>query len=281
MDNEQIKNNGADSVPTFTPPTPTFTPPKNTKPDFNGPACSYHKDEPAVAQCARCGKNLCEDCVENYQVIDGEYAGQPLCYDCCKEMVAENVKLLNKQKRKIIIRMVLTGIGLLIGGLFGAGIGYGGLDSNGSNIGGGFIGCIIGALIFGSFSNVIFRTIKLWADEKAGGFVGSLIASLFIAPFYTIKKTVEYIVFLKRTMGSIESDSASLGEMKEYMEYTLVRNQNKGVDLETLINQNSQLSTNSYVQMIQTQGEEQAETNIRNAVASINENGEIIRNFVV
>lgn len=73
MDNEQIKNNVADSVPnftpptgdgksdaipTFTPPTPTFTPPKNTKPDFNGPACSYHKDEPAVAKCARCGRYL-------------------------------------------------------------------------------------------------------------------------------------------------------------------------------------------------------------------------------
>lgn len=106
MDNEQIKNNVADSVPnftpptgdgksdaipTFTPPTPTFTPPKNTKPDFNGPACSYHKDEPAVAKCARCGRYICQDCFDNYGVSSGEYAGKALCYDCCQQIVAENV----------------------------------------------------------------------------------------------------------------------------------------------------------------------------------------------
>ena len=47
MDNEQVKNNsGADSIPTFTPPTQTFTPPKT--PVHNGPVCYYHNDEPAV-----------------------------------------------------------------------------------------------------------------------------------------------------------------------------------------------------------------------------------------
>ena len=85
MDNEQMKTNGAadavptftppggennqadgknGGIPTFTPPTPTFTPPQNAKPEFNGPACSYHKDEPAVAKCARCGRYICQDCFE-------------------------------------------------------------------------------------------------------------------------------------------------------------------------------------------------------------------------
>ena len=69
MDNEQMKTNGgADAVPTFTPPTPTFTPPVDAKPTFNGPACYYHKDEPAVAKCARCGKFICQDCFDNYGV---------------------------------------------------------------------------------------------------------------------------------------------------------------------------------------------------------------------
>lgn len=54
MDNEQVKNNsGADSIPTFTPPTQTFTPPKT--PVHNGPVCYYHNDEPAVAQCVKYG----------------------------------------------------------------------------------------------------------------------------------------------------------------------------------------------------------------------------------
>ena len=79
MDNGQMKTTGgADAVPTFTPPTPTFTPPADTKPTFNGPACYYHKDEPAVAKCARCGKFICQDCFDNYGVTNDEYAGQAL-----------------------------------------------------------------------------------------------------------------------------------------------------------------------------------------------------------
>lgn len=47
---KQKQPNDGSGVPTFTPPTPTFEPPKNEKPQFNGPACYYHKDEPAVAK---------------------------------------------------------------------------------------------------------------------------------------------------------------------------------------------------------------------------------------
>ena len=73
MGNESNVQNSAGAVPVFTPPTPTFTPPVNAKPSFNGPACSYHPDEPAVAKCARCGKYICQDCFDNYGVVDGEY----------------------------------------------------------------------------------------------------------------------------------------------------------------------------------------------------------------
>ena len=59
----------------------------------------------------------------------------------------------------------------------------------------------------------------------------------------------------------------------------MVRNQNKGVDIETLLQQNSQLADNSVAQMARTQSEEQIEASMRNCVATINENGEIIRSF--
>ena len=46
-------------IPTFTPPTaPTFTPPP--QPQHDGPVCYHHPTEPAVAQCARCGKYICK-----------------------------------------------------------------------------------------------------------------------------------------------------------------------------------------------------------------------------
>ena len=67
--------------------------------------------------------------------------------------------------------------------------------------------------------------------------------------------------------------------MDEYMEYTLIRSQNRGVDLADLMNQDSRLYNNSYAQNVMANGEAQAEASIRNCVTSINENGEIIRSF--
>lgn len=91
--------------------------------------------------------------------------------------------------------------------------------------------------------------------------------------------TFYYIKYLRETSGFIESDTAALQQMKDYMEYTLVRNQNRGVDIETLLNQKSELADNSYARMVQEKGEEGAEAALRDCVATINENGEIIRSF--
>ena len=59
----------------------------------------------------------------------------------------------------------------------------------------------------------------------------------------------------------------------------MVRNQNRAVDIETLLKENSELADNSVAQMARTQTEEQIEASMRSCVASINENGEIIRSF--
>ena len=282
MDNEQMKTNGgADAVPTFTPPTPTFTPPVDAKPTFNGPACYYHKDEPAVAKCARCGKYICKDCFDSYGVSSGDYAGQALCYDCCQQLVAENVEILKSNKSKITMTFVFTIIGMVIGAIFGGSVG-----ADGGNIG---MGIFVGMCIGGCF----WTFIKGWFSRIGGAISGggfNLISILIgvilgfvieavLSIVRTIKKVIECIVYLKRTSGFIESDSAALRQMADYMEYTMIRNQNRGVDIDTLLNQKSELADNSFARMVQSQGEEQAEATLRGCVASINENGEIIRNF--
>lgn len=97
--------------------------------------------------------------------------------------------------------------------------------------------------------------------------------------FSTVSNTIYYITYLKQTSGFIESDQAALRQMQDYMEYTMIRNQNRGVDIETLLKENSELADNSVAQMARTQTEEQIEASVRSCVASINENGEIIRSF--
>ena len=256
------------AAPTFTPPAQTFTPPTRT---HNGAVCYYHQDEPAVAKCVRCGKYICKDCAEAYTVTSGEYANQCLCYDCCQALVSENVATLKKQKGKIIALFAATIIGMIIGAIVGSS-------------GGGAIGLtIFWMLWFGSFWTWIKSSVSGWWNNPAGrsiaGFIGACIGGLIIAPIKTIIKVVQCIVYLVKTSKFIAEDSEALTRMREYMEYTQVVSRNRGVDIETLLRENSQLADNSVAQMARTQTEEQIEASMRSCLATINENGEIIRSF--
>lgn len=296
MDNEQIKNNGSDSVPnftpptgdgksdaipTFTPPTPTFTPPKNTKPDFNGPACSYHKDEPAVAKCARCGKYICQDCFDNYGVSSGEYAGKALCYDCCQQIVAENVADLKKNKNKIMLQFIVSIIGMVFGMIVGI--------SSGGGVAGAVIGLAVGGVLLSAlkvFFSLVWDVIKIAVSGQFGvltvlSIIWNILVLIVKCLITTVSNTVYYINYLVKTSGFINSDTQALQQMADYMEYTMIRNQNRGVDIDTLLNQKSELADNSYAQMVQQRGEEGAEAAMRECVATFNEHGEIIRNFNV
>lgn len=282
----QTQKQGAGAAPTFAPPTaPTFTPPAQTFTPptraHNGPVCYYHQDEPAVAQCARCGKYLCQDCFDSYGVSSGDYAGRALCYDCTQQLVAENVEILKSNKTKITTTFVLTIIGMVIGAIFGGSIGA----ESGSTGMGIFIGAMIGGCLW-TFIKGWFA--RIGGAISGGGFnlvsflIGLILGFVIeavISIYRTIRKVIECIVYLKRTSGFIESDNAALRQMADYMKYTMVRNQNRGVDIETLLKENSQLANNSVAQMARTQTEEQIEANMRGCLATINENGEIIRSF--
>ena len=288
MNEKQMKSNQVDSVPIFTPPTPSFTPPKH-----EGPVCYYHHDEPAVARCARCGKYLCQDCFDSYGVSGGEYAGKALCYDCTRRLVADNVSQLTNNKNKIKTHFILSLVGIVIGFIIGLATG---IESG--SFGGTALSAILGAAIGGVFLSfaktylwVCWELIKsmfasMFDGSGIAGVIGSIIGAViriiieaFKCIYYTISNTIYYITYLKRTSGFIESDQAALRQMQDYMEYTLVRNQNRGIDIETLLKENSQLANNTVAQMARTQTEEQIEASMRNCVASINENGEIIRSF--
>lgn len=265
MDNEQMKTNGAadavptftppggennqadgknGGIPTFTPPTPTFTPPQNAKPEFNGPACYYHNDEPAVAKCARCGKYICKDCFDNYGVSSGDYAGKALCYDCCQQLVAANVADLKKNKNKIMFQFIISIIGMLFGMIVGI--------SSGGGFAGAVIGIAVGGVLLSAlkvFFSLVWDVIKIAISGQFGvltilSIIWNIIVLIVKCLITTISNTFYYINYLRKTSGFIASDEASLQQMADYMEYTMIRNQNRGVDIETLLNQKSELADN-------------------------------------
>lgn len=271
----------ANNIPTFTPPAPTFTPPANG--NGNGRSCHFHQNEPAVAKCAKCGKPLCQDCVDTYTVNNDEYAGKALCYDCCQALVAANVKELKKQRAKIIAMYIFTALGMLFGGIIGGSM----VASDPSTPGWipvltAFIGGCLWTFIV-NCGKILVNTIKNCAKGAWLGailwFFIDMIKAIVIAVWGTIQKLFYYTKHLIKTSGFIKSDSQALQQMADYMEYTLVRSQNVGVDLATLMNEDSQLYNNSYAQNVMANGEANAEASIRGCVTSINENGEIIRSF--
>ena len=285
-------NNKPNAAPTFTPPSgnkaaPTFTPPAQTftPPRHSGPSCYYHNDEPAVARCVRCGKNLCQDCYDSYGFTSGQYAGQALCYDCTQQIVADDMAVLAKNKRKIKAQFIISLIGMGIGLIFGISIGSSG--GFGSALLTGIIGAAIGGVFLSAmkvFFSMVWEVIKIAVSGQFGiltifSILWNIIVLIFKCFITTISNTIYYIRYLRQTSSSIESDQAALNQMRDYMEYTMVRNKNRGVDIETLLQQNSELASNSVAQMARTQTEEQIEASMRNCVATINENGEIIRSF--
>ena len=251
-----------DDIPFFEPPA---------KPNNNEPVCFHHPNEPAAAQCARCGKYICKDCAEAYTVSSGEYENKCLCFDCCQALVAENVELLKKQKTQIIKIGVITLIGMIAGLVVFCGAGAPALA------------VFIGMLWFGSFGMWVKNSFLGWRNNPAGrslpGFIGACLGGAVVAPFKTIIKIVQCVKYWISTSKYIEEDSEALEQMREYMEYTQVRSENKGVDLETLMAQGSELYNNSYAKMVSTQGEAAADAKLRKCTTTIAKNGEIIRNF--
>ena len=272
--------NGA--IPTFTPPTaPTFTPPKH-----DGPVCYHHSSEPAVAQCARCGKYVCKDCAEAYTVTLGEYANKTLCYDCCEQIVADNVAELTANKKKVKGQFILQIIGMVIGFIMGISMGAESGDAGSAFVTGLICMCIGGVFLSAvkAFFSLAWDAIKIAFSGNFGwltvlSIIWNLLVIVVKCIWITLSQTVQYIIYLKKTSGFIESDTQALQQMKDYMEYTLVRSQNKGVDLESLMNEGSELYNNSYAQSVRDNGEAAADAALRQATTMINEHGEIIRDF--
>lgn len=242
-------------------------------------ACHFHQGEMAVATCAMCHKPLCQDCYEAYGVANGEYANRALCYDCTQALVAENVEILKKNKRSIILSFALTLVGVILGLIIGGAYG-----KESGSVG---FGMLFGAAIGGCAWTFLKNWMKrLWAGFSEGGFnlisffIGltlGFVIEAFSSIYRTIKKIIDSIKYLKRASDAIKSDSEAMAKMHEYMEFTQIRSQNKGVALETLLANG--LSNNSFAQMVRTHGEDAATEELARATTRIASNGEVIRSY--
>lgn len=290
---------GGGAAPTFTPPgggsVPIFTPPgtnakdsKNGAPVFTPPTnhsdgCYCHPNEPVVTNCHSCGRPLCRDCAENYQVADEGEELYPLCYDCARKVCEEHIQIHDANMKEVMLQLGITGVGMIVGAIIGLSMGAGGA---------GFIGgLLIGGCLL-SFARVFFvecicgigGIIAAAVSGKEGPLVALLkaIFNIFVgavkAIFGTIKKVVTYTFYILRSRSYRNLARDYLQQITDYYQYSVAVQENKGVDLSILM-QNGTLTNNSFAQAVSTMGEAQAMQNLHQATVTINEYGEIVRNF--
>ena len=240
--------------------------------------CAYHHNEPAVVNCARCGKPICQDCAENYQVDDEEFGGAAICYDCCKELIEQNIKTLKKQRTKIILQLVFTVVGIILGVIIGKAIGET------------FVLPLIFGLIGGCFWTFVTNLGRIFANTirnfRNGAWLGGilwffidLIKAIFISIWGTITKIFTYTKYLIKTAGFIKTDTEGLQQIKDYMAYTLVMDEDPDADLAEMTQPGGALYGNAFAAEVASIGAEQAEAALKNNTARMNENGEYIKSF--
>lgn len=256
--------------------------------NFNGVSCYYHKNEPSIAQCDLCEKNLCHDCANSYGFTNGDYAGKIICYDCTKTIWEEDKTTLLENYHQIKLKRLVCLIGTVIGALIALIVGV-------KEVGiGGLIFIIPAAAVGGSFGTYVRGLIS----KIPGFFVSTsnilisfligiakfafwFYAYIFVAMYETIKKLICYHKYIKNTEGYLEENEKAMQSLNDYMEYTFVRNKNKNIDIKTLIKENIKFADNSFVKMVQEQGEDEANLIFQNQCRHLNEFGEIVQSFGV
>lgn len=230
------------------PPKPVQSKPRRKpRTAADGMGCYHHPSQQALAQCAGCGNAICADCREMYGVTSGDYAGKALCYDCTTMLVAENIKEVEKIKKKtqimtLLSLFIVTPLKLLWDMVKG-----GSMAASG-NLSGAFV-MVITMFKFCVFPFVaIYRIVVLWNQSKQA----------------------------KEIMAS---DARALQEMRDYFAYTQTMESNEGVDLASLAAQGGVLFDNTYAKNVIEQGEQAAQAQLRRSVVTISENGEILRSF--
>jgi len=251
----------------------------------DGMVCYHHSSQQAVAQCGKCGKGICKDCFDMYGVDTGEYAGRALCYDCTVEEVEDNVELVTMLRKIVKTEFAFIIIGVVIGAVLGGAI----MASGNAGVG----TIIMGVVIFGLLGGCGWAVLKAFGlmisgggDLGSSGNMGGLgkifkgFAMVIAAPFRTIFKIVSRSRQIKEMNAIVASDSLAIEEMNAYFAYTKVIEENRGVELATLVAPGGALVENKYAGAVLSNGESAAHASLRQDVKQIFDNNERLNGFL-
>ena len=197
-------------------------------------SCFYHTSQEAVAQCQRCGKNLCKSCSKTYGFHPSDWHGKALCPKCTRDVLSTERAEMEKYRSEHIGRIIGTAIGMAIGLV--AGIMIGKKTGDGTAIyailltlvGGAIVGSINAVLkaLVTVFKSVIVGTLGgYFSDNPMIGFflalpmlVWALLKAIILIVAEIIKSlysTVKSFIWIAKYSRSVKQYDDSLAKLSQ------------------------------------------------------------------
>lgn len=186
--------------------------------------CTTHSNRPAVYECDRCGKPICESCYNDFDIASEE---EHLCSECYKNAVRDEIAEVKSLKGMVIREFVFIIIGLLVGLVLGLDICFGfGIISHEPT--GMVVAPIYLPFIFGSLLTIIKKIKNEYSEQRVEGddtnwitLIFVIIINLLLAPIMTIVRFFQRIGDMRKINRIAVQDEALLVTIDDYIARSL------------------------------------------------------------
>lgn len=105
-----------------------------------------------------------------YGITRGKYIGKRLCYDCCKEIIEQDIEKLTCSRDKIKRQFILQIVGMAFGAIIGLSLGVGSGDAGLMLFMALAFACIGGMFLSAlkAFGSLTWEAIQITFDKKFG-----------------------------------------------------------------------------------------------------------------
>lgn len=189
--------------------------------------CTTHTNRPAVYECDRCGKPICQACYDDFDINDDDEGELHLCSECYKEYIRSDAAEAHALKGMVIREFVFIIIGLIVGLILGLDIcfGFGIIVDEPTYI---VVAPIYLPFIIGSLITIIKKIKYSYEDAREEGddtnwitIIFIIIFQILIAPITTIMRFFQRIGDMRKLNRIERQDTEFLATVERYIEESL------------------------------------------------------------
>lgn len=191
--------------------------------------CTTHNNRPAVYECDRCGKPICESCYNDFDIASEE---EHLCSECYKNAVRDEIAEVKSLKGMVIREFVFIIIGLIVGLVLGLDICFGfGIvmdEPTGMVVAPIFLPFVFGSLltIIKKIKNSYMENRDTSGDDTSMGYnfamiIFAIVLNVIAAPVMTTIRFFQRIGDMRKINRIAEQDEALLVTIDDYIARSL------------------------------------------------------------